>query len=401
MSLGREYRKLWAGNAASNFGDGISFVAIPLLATTLSTNPLLIAGLSMTYSAARFLVVLPIGAFVDRLDRKTILSVANLSRAVLLVLLAVLVATGTASILALYVVFTLIGLLETAADNSALSILPSIVSNKDLDKANSQIAATQLVADEFVGPPLGGLMFAAVIALPVAVTGGAYGAAALFFFALAGNFRPERLNDQPPSLRREVMEGAAWLVRHRLLRALSIVSGLASIAYMMPFSILVLFAQDILGLEPAGYGILLSVSALGGLVGSAIAAPLRRRIGYAATAAGSLILGSITLIAISLTDIPWVAGLCLAACIMHAVVYGVCVSSIRQRLVPDSLRGRVNSVAKLFGLAGLTLGAGLGGVLATTFGLAIPFLAGGIVFVPCALIAWPFLRNWESSSPDL
>ncbi|GAA1129582.1 MFS transporter [Arthrobacter flavus] len=355
----------------------------------------------MTYSAARFLVVLPIGAFVDRLDRKTILSVANLSRAVLLVLLAVLVATGTASILALYVVFTLIGLLETAADNSALSILPSIVSNKDLDKANSQIAATQLVADEFVGPPLGGLMFAAVIALPVAVTGGAYGAAALFFFALAGNFRPERLNDQPPSLRREVMEGAAWLVRHRLLRALSIVSGLASIAYMMPFSILVLFAQDILGLEPAGYGILLSVSALGGLVGSAIAAPLRRRIGYAATAAGSLILGSITLIAISLTDIPWVAGLCLAACIMHAVVYGVCVSSIRQRLVPDSLRGRVNSVAKLFGLAGLTLGAGLGGVLATTFGLAIPFLAGGIVFVPCALIAWPFLRNWESSSPDL
>lgn len=70
MPLGREYRKLWAGNAASNFGDGINFVAIPLLATALTSDPVLIAGLSMAYTAAKLMVVLPIGAFVDRLDRK-------------------------------------------------------------------------------------------------------------------------------------------------------------------------------------------------------------------------------------------------------------------------------------------------------------------------------------------
>lgn len=254
MSLGREYRKMWAGNAASNFGDGMSFVAIPLLATALTSNPLLIAGLSMVYSAAKFLVVLPIGAFVDRLDRKTILWVANLSRSILLIALAVLVATGTGSIVALYVVFTLIGLLETAADNSALSILPSLVRTKDLDKANSQITATQLVADEFIGPPLGGLMFAAAISLPIAITGGAYAAAALFFLGMVGKFRHKRLNAHPPSLRREVVEGAAWLVRHRLLRSLAIISGLASVAYMMPFSILVLFAEDVLGLGRPAMG---------------------------------------------------------------------------------------------------------------------------------------------------
>ncbi|GAB3251413.1 MFS transporter [Arthrobacter pigmenti] len=401
MSSGREYRKLWAGNAASNFGDGVSFVAIPLLATALTSDPLLIAGLSMVYSAARFLVVLPVGVFVDRLDRRTILWVANLSRGVLLAVLALLVATGTGSILALYVVFTLIGLLETAADNSALSILPSIVAKKDLDKANSQIAATQLVADEFVGPPIGGLMFAAAIALPVGVTGGAYAGAALFFLALTGRFRPERFNDHPPSLRREVIEGAGWLARHRLLRTLSVISGLASIAYMMPFSILVLFAQDILGLEPAGYGILLSVSALGGLAGSVIAVPLRRKAGYAATAAGSLVLGSLTLIATSLTTIPWVAGLCLAAYILHAVLYGVCVASIRQRLVPDDLRGRVNSASKLLSLAGLAIGAALGGILASTLDLMAPFLVGGMIFALCALIAWPALRNWEKTFQQL
>lgn len=97
MSLGREYRKLWAGNAASNFGDGISFIARPLLATALMSNPMLIAGLPMVYAAARFLVVLPIGALVDRLDRKTIPWVSNLGRGILLLALATSVATGTAT----------------------------------------------------------------------------------------------------------------------------------------------------------------------------------------------------------------------------------------------------------------------------------------------------------------
>lgn len=401
MSMGREYRKLWAGNAAANFGDGISFIAIPLLATELTTDPLLIAGLPMVYSAVRFLVVLPIGAFVDRLDRKTILWIANLSRGILLLTLAALVATGTGSIIALYIVFTLIGLLETAADNSALSILPALVKTKDLDKANSQITATQLVTDEFIGPPLGGLMFAAAISLPIAFTGAAYAAAALFFLGMAGSFRPQRLNTYAPSVRREVAEGAAWLARHRLLRSLAIITGLASVAYMMPFSILVLFAEDILGLGAAGYGVLLSVSALGGLMGSMMAAPLRRKIGYAATTTGSLALGSLSLFALFLTDVPWLAGLFLAAYILHAVLFSISVSSLRQRLVPDNLRGRVNAVSKLFSLAGLTLGAGLGGLFATIAGLATPFLAGAAVFMLCALIAWPSLRKWEQDSPVL
>lgn len=258
-----------------------------------------------------------------------------------------------------------------------------------------------MIADEFVGPPIGGLLFAAAIALPVAVTGGAYAAAALFFLALTGRFRPERLNGHPRSLRREMIEGAGWLGRHGLLRTLSIITGLSSIAYMMPFSILVLFAQDVLGLEPAGYGILLSVSALGGLAGSVIAVPVRRKFGYAGTAAGSLVVGSLTLVATSLTVTPWITGLCLAAYILHAVVYGICVASIRQRLVPDGLRGRVNSVSKLLALAGLTIGAGLGGMLASSFGLEAPFLAGGIIFGFCALIAWQALRNWEDTAAGL
>jgi hypothetical protein len=155
MSLGLDYRKLWAGNAASNLGDGISFVAIPLLAAALTSDPVPIAGLSMVNAGARLLVVLPIGVLVDRVNRTTVLWTANLCRALVLATLALVVANGAGSIAVLYGVFALIGVMESAADNSSLSILPAVVETEDLDKANSQVSAAQLVADEFAGPPLG------------------------------------------------------------------------------------------------------------------------------------------------------------------------------------------------------------------------------------------------------
>ncbi len=399
MSLGLDYRKLWAGNAASNLGDGISFVAIPLLGTALTSDPVLIAGLSMVHAAARLLVVLPIGVLIDRVDRTTILWAANLGRALLLATLAFIVAIGAGSIAALYGVFALIGVMESAADNSSLSVLPAIVETEDLDKANGQISAAQLVADEFAGPPLGGLMFAAAIALPFAAMGALYAAAAVLFLGLRVRVRSERMPDQAGSIGSDLLVGARWLKGHRLLLGLAVIGGLASVGYMIPFSILVLFSQRVLGLDATGYGVLLSVSAVGGLVGSIVAAPLRRKAGYARTVVGSLVLGAVTMTALCFTTVPWVAGICLAAYILHAVVWGICVNSLRQRLVPDHLRGRVNAVSKLLGLIGLTLGAGLGGVVATAFGLGASFLAGGSIFALCALVAWPLLRQWEKGRP--
>ena len=401
MSLGIDYRKLWAGNAASNLGDGIGFVAIPLLAAALTSDPVLIAGLSMFNAGARLLAVLPIGVLVDRVDRRAVLWTANLGRALVMAILALAVANGAGSIAVLYVAFALIGVMESAADNSSLSVLPAVVKTEDLDTANSQISAAQLVADEFAGPPLGGLMFAATIAFPFAAMGALYAAAAVLFLGLRVTVRPERLPGQAGSIGRELLTGARWLKGDRLLFGLAVIGGFASVAYMLPFSILVLFSKEVLGLDAAGYGLLLSASAVGGLVGSIIAAPLRRRVGYARTVIGSLALGALTLAAVSCTSIPWVAAICLAAYILHAVVWGISVNSLRQRLVPDHLRGRVNAVAKLLGLVGLTLGAGLGGVVAAAFGLGASFLAGGSIFAVCALVAWPLIHEWEKGrSPE-
>lgn len=400
MSTGRGFRQLWSGNAAGNLSDGLIFVAIPLLATSLTTDAILIAGLAAIYSAVRLLVVVPVGVYVDRFDRRTILWLTNLSRASLLIMMAVLFAIGFGSVPLLYVVLAGVGILETAADNAALSILPSVVPANKLDQANSRISAAQLLADEFAGPPLGGLLFALGVAVPVLAAGSLYAAAGFFFLALPRRGVVNAPLSPRRSVFREAADGARWLREHRLLRGLAVVGGLASVAYMMPFSVLVLFAQQRLGLGPAGYGLILAVSALGGLVGSIITAPLRSRAGYGWTIGGSLCLGAGSMFALAFVRIPWMAAALLAAYILHSVVWGICVSSLRQRLVPEHLRGRVNASSKVLGLIGLTVGAALGGVLASSLSLSVPFVASGALFICCGAIVWWLFRSELQSGSD-
>lgn len=376
------------------------FVAIPLLATSLTTDPILIAGLAAMYSAVRLLVVVPVGVYVDRFDRRTILWITNFSRASLLIIMAVVFAIGCGSVPLLYVVLAGVGILETAADNASLSILPSVVPASKLDQANSRISAAQLLADEFVGPPLGGFLFALGVAVPVLAAGGLYAAAGFFFLALPRPGVVTGLASPRRSVFSEAVDGARWLHGHRLLSGLAVVGGLASVAYMMPFSVLVLFAQQTLGLGPLGYGLILAVSALGGLVGSIITAPLRLRVGYGRTIVGSLCLGAASMFSLAFVRIPWLAAALLAAYILHSVVWAICVSSLRQRLVPEHLRGRVNASSKVFGLIGLTVGAALGGVLASSLSLSMPFLASGALFICCGAIVWWLFRSELQSGSD-
>lgn len=364
LRLNTDYQKLWFGNAISNLGDGISFVAVPLLAVSLTNSPVLIAGLSLAYSLPRLVIVLLSGALVDRLDRQKLMYLGNVGRAVAMGSLGVATLLDASSMYLLYAVFVLLGLLETVADNAAFAILPAVVDKDRLERANSQIAGTQLVADEFVGPPLGGLLFAVSPALPILVDAASFAVAAGVFLLLAGNFRSHiAVPENRLSIRGDIGVGFGWLRANRFVAALTVLFTLTNLAYMIPFSILVLFAQERLGLSDAGYGLVLAGSALGGLLGSWLAGRIRRAIGYSATVCGALAIGSASYLALAVTVDAVLAGILLAAYIFYTVLSGVVISSILQRLIPDNLRGRVSSVNRLFGLLGLAAGALLGGVL--------------------------------------
>lgn len=394
-SLGRDFRWLWSGNAAGNLADGVAFVAIPLVATSVTTDPTLIAGLSLVYSAVRVLLVVPVGVVVDRVDRRLLMWVPNVLRGAVLLATALAFALGVGSLPLLYVAFALVGVMEISADNAAISVLPDLVDPDDLDRANGRIATAQLVADEFVGPPFGGLLFALAVAAPLAATGALYAAAGLLFLALprqrrvtaaapAGDVRAER-----PSMWRDAAAGAAWVRGQRLLLGLAITGGLASVAYMATFSILVLYASDVLEVTSTGYGAILAVSSLGGLAASVSTARMRAAVGYRVLVPAALALGALTMLGLALTSDPYVAAALLAGYIFHVTVWSICVVSLRQRLVPEDMRGRQNSLVKLAGLLGLVAGAALAGPLVSAAGLAAPFVLAAVVFGGCtAWTAW-------------
>jgi predicted MFS family arabinose efflux permease len=360
------------------------------------TSPSAVAGLATTYALVRLLVALPVGVHVDRLDRRTLLVVANLLRGAALVALAAAMHAGVASLVLLYAVMAVVGVLESAADGAAVAVLPSLVPHDRLDRANARITGTQLVADEFVGPPLGGILFAVAAAVPLYATGGLWAAAGAVALALPRRPPAADLADPPrASVVREAAEGVRWLARHRVVGALALIGGLASVGYMLPFSVLVLFARDRLGLDAAGYGVLLAASALGGLAGSAIAAPLRARLGARWTIVAALALGAASLAGLAVTRNPIVAAVLLALYILHAVVWGICATSLRQRLVPDPLLGRVGAAGRVLSLLGLAVGSALGGALATA-GIAVPTIAGAAVFAGCAVLAVLRLRGSDA-----
>jgi MFS family permease len=329
----------------------------------------------------------PVGVIVDRVERRLLMWLPNVLRGLILVALSLAFATGIESLPLLYIAFALVGVMEIAADNAASSVLPDLVEPDDLDRANGRIATAQLVADEFVGPPFGGFLFALAVAAPLAVTGGLYAAAGLLFLAIPRQPLPaitEEAVAKPPAMWRDAAAGATWIRGQQLLLGLAITGGLASVAYMMTFSISVLYATETLGVDSTGYGVILAVSSLGGLLAAVSAAKMKAVLGYRLLVPGALFLGAITMIGLFFTTSPYVAALLLAAYIFHVTVWNICVVSLRQRLVPDDMRGRQNSLFKLSGLVGLVVGAGIAGSIASTAGLATPFGLAGLIFAGCA-----------------
>lgn len=385
----RDFGKLWVGSGISNLGDGISFVAIPLLAASLTDSPELVAGLSFAYTLPRLLVAIISGALVDRMDRRLLMSAVNLTRGGVMTLLALSVALSWVSILVLYAVFVVLGLLETVADTSAFAVLPAIVEPEHLDRANGRLAATQTISDEFVGPPLGGILFGVAAALPILFDAASFVVAGILFLTLRGNYRapPRSVNDPQPSMLQQISEGVAYVARHRLLLVLSTMLVITSLAYMIPFSVLVLFTTQELGLTPSQYGIVLAVSASGSLAGALAASRIRRWIGTGRAIGYPLLVGAFAYFVIASTDsVPLITAM-LALYFFQTTVWSITTVSLRQVLVPDHMRGRAAGVNKTFGLTGLAVGSVVGGVVAGHMGLRAPLWCAGLLLAGAGLVA--------------
>lgn len=376
--LPANFWRLLGASAASNLADGIFFVVLPLIALRFTDSPVLIAGLALVSRLPWLFFVLIAGALADRLDRRRTMRNVQLFRVGMLGFLAVMALVGGLSLPILYVAALLLGIGETLFDTAAQSILPSIIDRDRLATANGRLYGVELVMNQFIGPPLGGLLIVASIPIALGVSVAGYALAAIGLMLIVGSFRPVR-EGPPTRLTSDIAEGLRYLFRHRVLRTLAMMVGVMNLASSATGAIFVLYAvaPGPMGLSEPEFGLLITTFAIGSLVGSFAAAPLERRFGRVPLLFACVLISAATFAVPGVTTNVWLVGLSFVLSGLFVVVWNVITVSLRQRIVPDELLGRLNAAYRLLAWGSQPIGALLGGVIGAWLGLPAVFLLAG------------------------
>lgn len=390
----RSFPRLWAASTLSNLGDGVVIAAFPLLAAGMSASPQAVAGMTAAATVPWLLFGLPAGVIVDRLDRIRLMWIVDLLRAGAVAGLGILVANGNSSMALLYAVVFVLGMAETLFDSAAMAVVPAVLEhdiasegmNADgsLEKANGRLFAGQLTANQFVGPPLGALLFGVSASLPPLVDAVTFVVSALLLTGIRLPTTPEAPIERR-SLPAELREGLGWLWQNQNIRALAIGAGVINLAHTGAMAVLVLFATVTLGLSEFGFGALFVVSAIGALIGSLTASRVSERLGRRRTVLFSVIAIAISLLGIGLWPTVVVTAVGLLAVGLASESWNVVAVSYRQNATPDRLRGRVMSAYRFIAYGSFPLGALLGGWIASSFSIATAFSFGGILVAALAV----------------
>jgi MFS family permease len=382
--LGASYWKLWSATAISNLGDGVAAVAYPWLASAVTRSPFLIA-LSVVVSRLPWLVfTLFAGVLTDRFDRKRIIVSMNIFNGLLTLVVGGFVylerdslpsLDELASIKNLQTNYTLyfvilvtaflFGLAEVLRDNTAQTMMPAVVEDKHLEKANGRMWSAESLTNSFIGPPLGSLIISVAIFLPF------FFDAATFFIAAAliaimkptvKSFQPEHKSG-PINFRAEIKEGFAWLWQHELLRPMAIILGLINGIAGLTGAIFILFAQEVLQTTVFLFAVLGTAAAVGGIIGGLLGPKVSEKIGRGRSLALALFTMPLMALLIGLSSRWYLVWVFVALETFTAVLWNVVTVSLRQSLIPSNLLGRVNSVYRFFAWGTIPIGTLLGGSL--------------------------------------
>jgi MFS family permease len=401
--LGPGWAKLWAAGAISSLGDGAYFAAAPLLAVSFTTNPRLIAGVATAASLPWLLFSLHAGAFADRYDRRRLMWTAQLVQAVAVVSVALAAALPGGRIWMLYIASFALGSAETIFSNSAQAVLPNIVPPSQLEKANGRQYATETVTDMFAGPPIGSLLFAASAALPFWLDAISFVLSALLIMRVrVRNNAAEPAPRERRPMRHEIADGLRWLARHRLLRTLAVLLAITNMAGQVGMSTLVLFARNELHVSTRFYGVLLATSAIGGVLGGLSARRTVKRLGTRRAIVGASGVGALgTAMVAVFAHNPYVMAACLTIASFAATNWNVATVSLRQRIIPDHIRGRVNSTYRLAAWGSIPIGAAIGGVVAADFGLRAPWYLSAVMRISVFVAAAFLIRASDFMGADV
>jgi MFS family permease len=399
--LGTDFRWLLASSWTSNLGDGIALAAAPLLIASLTSSPVLVAGGAMMQFLPWLLFGLLAGAVADHHDRRRLVMLSNALRAVVVLVLVGFLVTGQATVWLVLATSFLYGTAEVFADSAGSTLLPMLVRPADLGIGNARMQAGYLVANQLAGPPLGAFLFALGSFWPFVLQVLCVALAVLLISRIARTPVPEHPESARGTKAHAIREGLHWLRHNAPVRTLVIIILVFNVTWAAPWGVLVLYATEHLGMGPVGYGALTTASALGGIIAVFSFGWLERHVSFATLMRVCLSLEVLMHLSFALTTSPAVAFVIMFGFGLYAFVWGTISTTVRQRLVPMELQGRIASVNMVGVFGGLVIGQFIGGVVAQLFGLTAPWwfaFAGSAITL---LLVWRSISHIAAAKPVL
>jgi MFS family permease len=384
---------LWLAGTTSALGSGLAIIAAPLLVASRTSNPLIVSSAAAVAWLPWLLFALPGGVLVDRVDRRRLMVLIDWVRVAAMGVLAIAIVTGHTSIALLYAVLFVTNTGEIVFRSASQAMIPAVVPRELLERANGWLVGGTTLMQQMIAGPLGGLLFVVAASIPFFVNAGTYAASAILIGLVAGAYRPLPADagtaaPRPRSMRGEIVDGFRWLMGQRLLRTMAVLIGLLNVTLIASTAVLVLLARDRLHLGSVGYGALFTCMAVGGVLGSIIGDRLIKWITATWTIRIGLLIEAGLHLALATSGSAYFIGFALFAFGVHSSLWGIVASSLRQRLTPPEMLGRVGSTILFIGAGGNCVGALLGGAIASRFGLTAPYWVGFVVAVAVSAATW-------------
>jgi len=398
--LDGRFAKLWAASTVSALGSGLATVAAPLFVASRTGNPLAVSAAAGVAWLPWLLFALPGGVLVDRVDRRRLMVAVDWIRVAAMGVLATAILTGLDSIPLLYVVLFVVNTGEIVMRAASQAMVADVVPPGRLERANGWIIGGATTAEFMLAGPLAGFLFGVANGLPFLANAATYAASAILIGWIAGRFRPAMREGLVPagegtvrttglrSVWSDLAEGFSWLVRQRLLRTMAVLIGLLNITLTGAMAVLVLLARQRLGLGSVGYGVLFACLAAGGILGSVIGDRLIAWVSATWTLRVGLLVEAGLHLTLATSHSRYVVGFALFAFGVHGTLWTIVANSLRQRLTPPAMLGRVGSTNLFIAAGGNCAGALLAGGVASTFGITAPYWAGFVVAVAVSVTTW-------------
>lgn len=391
VALGKNYWRLFSAHAISNLGDGVAAIAYPWLASAVTRSPFLIALVAVASSLPWLIFTLPAGVITDRFNRGKIIVAMDIARGSLALLVAIVVTLESESLpklnevasltdletnwtlyLVLVITALLFGFAEVLRDNSAQTLLPSVVEKEKLESANGKLWSVEYVTNSFVGPPLGSFLLGIAIFLPFYIDSASFFISAALIATLIPSLKKIDTEKKSEKLnfRAEIKEGFTWLWSHELLRPMALILGALNAIGALTAAVFILFAQEILETSVFIFAVLGTAGAVGGSLGGILGPKISKKLGSGPSLYLTLLSGPIIALIIGLSSSWHLFYLLTALATVFAVLWNVITVSLRQSIIPSHLLGRVNSVYRFFAWGSLPIGTLLGGALVDLMELA-------------------------------